>query len=294
MLTVILDVVGPITLIVALGWWYSGKLHADMSFANRANMDVFTPALIFSALTGNAWSLQQEGWLLLAAAIIVVLSGLLSLPFIKLTKTKWQVLIPPVMFSNSGNLGIPLVLFAFGEQLLPIAVLLFIVENTLHFTLGLSLMSPGNVIKSLVRSPIIWATVVALLMKPLELTLPNLADRTIDLLGQVAIPLMLFALGVRMRGMKLEHWKLPLFASLWIPLIGLLIALPLIWLFPLTEQQVGLLLIFSVLPPAVLNFLVAERYLSTDEEKHQVATIVLWGNLSSIVTMSLVLTYVLA
>ncbi len=106
------------------------------------------------------------------------------------------------------------------------------------------------------------------------------------MLGEVSIPLMLFALGVRLLEIDFSDWRTGLLGALLCPLSGLAIALPLAWLLPLDALGLAVLLVFAALPPAVLNYLVAEQYRLAP---HRVASLVLIGNLGSLIVMPLTL-----
>ena len=112
----------------------------------------------------------------------------------------------------------------------------------------------------------------------------------IEMLGDVSIPLMLFALGARMTETDLSQWRDGLMGAILRPLLGVLAALGCIALLPLTALQQQALILFSVLPPAVLNFLLAERY---QQQPHRVAAIVLIGNLASLIIVPLALWFVM-
>jgi predicted permease len=109
--------------------------------------------------------------------------------------------------------------------------------------------------------------------------LPQWVEITLKMLGDISFPLMLFALGVRMGDITFEHWRIGLVGAIVCPLTGLLAGALMVWLLPLTPAQQGMTWIFSVLPPAVLNFLIADRY---QQEPAKVAAIVLIGNLGSV------------
>ena len=130
----------PLVAIVTVGFLYARKFKPDMSVANQLNIDVFTPALIFAVLSAESFDLILYQDLAIGAAVIVLGSGLLLLPICKLLSVHPKTFIPPMMFSNSGNLGIPLIILAFGEQALPAAVVLFLSENVLHFTVGIYIL----------------------------------------------------------------------------------------------------------------------------------------------------------
>lgn len=280
----------PLIAIVSLGFFYARRRLTDMSTANKINIDVFTPALIFSVMSSESFDLPNYYTLAVAAAAIVILSGLVLWPVCRILKVEAKTFLPPMMFSNSGNLGIPLIVLAFGEAALPAAVVLFLVENLLHFTLGMYILDPKTRLINLLRMPIILATLAGLLWSYSGWVLPAALRTLMDMLGQVAIPLMLFALGVRMTGIDFTHWKIGAWGALLAPLTGLLIAFPLAALLDLNSEQFAYLLVFAALPPAVLNYMIAERY---QQQPHLVASIVLLGNIGSLVIIPLLLFFIL-
>ena len=280
----------PLVAIVSVGYFYARKRHTDMAVANTINIDVFVPALIFSVLSAKSFDLPQFQMLAVGAAIIVLGSGLLLFPVCKLLKVSPKTFLPPMMFNNSGNLGLPLAVLTFGEQALPAAVVLFLVENLLHFTVGLYILDhKTNPIKVL-KMPMILATIAGLVWSTFDLHLPDAAATSIEMLGQISIPLMLFALGVRMTNVDLSHWKIGLWGAILCPLSGLLIAFILQPLLQLEPLHFTYLVLFGALPPAVLNYMVAERY---QQEPHQVASIVLLGNIASLVIIPVTLFFIL-
>ena len=286
----LVEIVGPIFLIVLIGFLYARKRSPELSHANAINIELFTPFLIFSVLSQGDFQLEAYGTLALAAAFVVLLPGLLSLPVAGKLGLGWKVFVPPMMFRNSGNLGLPLLLFAFGEEALPAAVILFIVENTLHFSVGMKMLKPGNSLLALLRIPMLQATILGLLFAHFQWALPEFVQVAIKMLGQISIPLMLFALGARLYEANLSDWRVGLISGLWAPVCGLTSALLVSMFLDLPEQQLAMLLIFSALPPAVLNYLVAEQL---NYEPERVASIVLTGNIMSALVLPLVLVFVL-
>ena len=289
-LSQIIAIVFPIFAIVGVGFGYARRHAPDMGVVNRINLDVFVPALIFSVLSDRDVQLAAYTELALAGAGVVIGSGLLALPVARLLAYRPRTFVPPMMFSNSGNMGLPLALLAFGEAGLPGAVVLFVVETVLHFTLGTWLLAGRPHPVRLVRMPMLAATLLGVLFNLVGLSLPEPVAEAVSMLGQVAIPLMLFALGVRMTGVDLGHWRIGLAGTLFYPVAGVLCALVAAALLDIEELQGAQLLVFSVLPPAVLNYMVAEQY---DQEPGKVASIVLLGNLSSLAVIPAMLALVL-
>jgi predicted permease len=286
----VFEIVFPIFAIVLLGYLYARRFGPDMASANRLNIEVFTPALIFSVLAGEGFELGRYAELAFAAAVVVLGSGLLAWPLARLSGFPSRVFLPPMMFNNSGNMGLPLALFAFGEAALPAAMILFLVENTLHFTVGNAMLTGHVNPLRLLRMPMLLATLAGLGVAVFSISVPGPLYQAIDLVGQVAIPLMLFALGVRMTGVDLSDWRIGLAGALVGPAAGLLVAAGILLLVELPPLQAAQLLVFAALPPAVLNFMLAERY---GIAPRQVAAIVLLGNLASLAILPAVLYFVL-
>ena len=286
----VFEIVFPIFAIVALGYFYARKFGPDMASANRLNLELFTPALIFSVLSSEGFELERYGELALAAGIVVLGSGLLVWPISRMLGYKNQVFLPPMMFNNSGNMGLPLALFAFGEAALPAAMILFLVENTLHFTVGNAMLTGHVNPLKLIRMPMLAATLAGLLVAVFDLGVPGPLHEAIDLLGQIAIPLMLFALGVRMTGVDLSDWRIGMAGAILCPLSGLVVAVAVVMFIDLPPIQQAQLIVFAALPPAVLNFMLAERY---GIEPRKVAAIVLLGNLASLAVIPAALYFVL-
>ena len=280
----------PLVAIVSIGYFYARRVSTDMAVANRLNMDVFTPALIFSVLSAKSFNLAEYQELALAALIIVLGSGLLLWPICRLLKVQVKTFLPPMMFSNSGNLGIPLIVLAFGEHALQAAVVLFLVENLLNFTVGIYMLDHRTNPFALLKMPMIISSIAGIGWSLSGFELPVFLQTFIDMLGQISIPLMLFALGVRMLSVDFSQWRIGISGALLCPLSGILIALMLQPVIGLTAEQFSYLLVFSALPPAVLNYMVAERY---QQDPQQVASIVLLGNIGSLLIIPLVLIFAL-
>lgn len=286
----VLETVLPVFLIVAMGFVYGRKFHTDIDTSNRLNMDIFTPALIFSALSAKGFQLADYQQLALAAMIVVLGSALVVLPFLRLIKVSWKTFVPPMMFTNSGNMGIPIMLLAFGEDALAAAIVLFLVENTLHFTVGMYMVNHRAGIAGLFRTPMILASIAGIAVSILAIPIPTMIAVPIEMVGEIAIPLMLFTLGVRMVDADFTDWKLGLWGGFLAPISGLLMALLATMWIELTPIQYAYLFIFAALPPAVLNYMVAEKY---NQEPKRVASIVFIANLMSVISLSLVLAWVL-
>lgn len=280
----IFQIILPVFAIVAGGWLYGRRHRPDTAAVNRMNMDVFVPALVLSALTSKDFDLWQNRALILASLGVVLGSGLVAWPLSRLLRVEARTFVPSMMFNNCGNMGLPLALLAFGEKWLPAAVALFVTSNLLHFTLGTRLMRREADLRGLARSPVVIATAAGALLSALAWRPPEWIALPLHMVGDVAVPLMLFALGVRMIDVPMTGWRLGLAGAAVRPLAGLLAAIPLGRLLHLEGTPLAMLYLFASLPPAVLNFLFAEQY---RQEPETVASIVLIGHLASLVFVPL-------
>ncbi len=158
----LLAILFPIFGIVAAGYFYARHHKPEMAVANRLNMDVFVPALVFAAMAGKSFDLASFGPLALGGFIVLASCGLLAWPIARLLGIQPKTLVPPMMFNNSGNIGLPLAVLAWGEAALPAAVILFMVENTLHFSFGARLLDPKTRLLTLWRVPVVFAAIFGL------------------------------------------------------------------------------------------------------------------------------------
>jgi predicted permease len=286
MLLRIIAIIFPIFAIVGAGYVYARFKKPDMGFANQLNMDVFVPALVFAALASRDFDLMANWRLAIGGVVVVLGSGLIAWPVARLMKVDTRTLLPPMMFNNSGNMGLPLMVLAFGEKVLPLAVVLFFVENLLHYSLGTWMLDHRAKVWNLWRVPVIAAALAGLAVSLLKIELWGPLYIGIKLLGDVSIPLLLFSLGVRLTDSAAKDLHLGFVGAALCPLAGMAVAWSIAPLLGLEGVQAGMLLIFGALPPAVLNYIFAERY---HQEPERVASIVMIGNVAALLFIPLAL-----
>lgn len=286
----ILSITFPIIAIVVLGTILGRVWQLDMDTANRLNLDVFIPALVFSAFSDKSFALAQQLPLAVAGLAVVLIAGVVALLISKFTGYPFRTIAPPMMFHNAGNVGLPLMSLAFGKPGLVTGLVLFLVGNLTHFGLGTLILTSGRGVLVLVKQIVIWSAALALLINISPITIAESVMLPIRMLGQIAIPLMLFSLGVRLAKIDFQEWKIGIVFAILTPVVGFCIAFIIIRSFAFTSVQAGSLLLFGTLPPAIMNFLFAERF---NQQPKSVASIVLLGNLLAIVTLPLALAFVL-
>tara|TARA_B100000929_G_C15473713_1_gene408748 strand:- start:7 stop:891 length:885 start_codon:yes stop_codon:yes gene_type:complete len=283
-------IIFPILAIVTGGYFYAKKFQPNMEVANTLNLNIFVPALLFSIFTSKDFNLLDYHSLAIGGCVVIIISGLLALIVSKVFGFNTKTFVPPAMFVNSGNMGLPLALFAFGKAAIPAAVVLFFIENTLHFTLGIKIIDRKSSIINVLRIPMVVASLVGVAISLVQYNMPELIITPIRMIGEIAIPLMLFSLGVRLIDIDFNDWKIGIVGAICRPLVGIFSVLLILPWLSLNEINSTQLIIFAILPPAVLNFMVSEKY---NQEPKKVASIVLIGNVFSIISVPIALYFLL-
>jgi predicted permease len=282
----IADVIIPVFLIVAIGYAYARRQAPDMGTFNRIALDVLAPVLVYSALASRDFVIAEHLVLLVGGAAIILGGGLLAWALARALGAQPRTLVPVVMFNNCGNMGLPLALLAFGPAHFGAAVALFSVSNLLHFSLGARITSRAARTRDLLTSPLMIGTALGFASALTDVRPPDVVLAGLKLLGDALLPMMLFALGVRLTALTRDGLALGLLGALARPLIGLAIALPLAWALGLEGAARGQLLLFAALPPAVMQFMLAERY---HQEPDKVGAMIMLGNALAVVFVPLAL-----
>ncbi|OYD55112.1 transporter [Thauera propionica] len=291
MLIRIVEILFPLFSITALGYFVGRRVKPDLSHANKLNMDVFVPALVFAALANKAFDIGAFLPLIGAATLMVVGTGLAAWALARAIGIDPKTLVPPIMFNNCGNLGLPLAVLAFGEAALAPMVVLFMVSNLIHFSFGAWLLDHRVRLLTVWKVPSVVATFLGLAVSLTHFEVWPPLLTAIRMLGEISIPLMLFGLGVRLADSRISALGIGVLGGgLARPLIGLALAWAVLQVIELPQREQALVLVFGALPPAVLNFMFAERY---QQEPGKVASMVLIGNLAAVVFLPLALALVL-
>lgn len=271
----IISIVFPIFIIVMIGFAYGRRQRPDMQVANSLNISVFLPALFFSALAGKSFNLADNLPIALGCAVVVLGSGLLTWGVARLLGMDPKTLVPPSMFNNVGNMGLPLLLLTFGQQTLGAAVILMLVVTVLQFSVGIWLLSGRFNASMLWREPLLAAAGAGIVVSLSGFTVwPPLMVAT-KILGDIALGLMIFSLGVRLSSAHLGAWRIGLVGACVTPITGMLVAWGFGLMANLSLLEQDMLFVFGALPPAVSSFILAERY---RQEPDKVASIVIIGN----------------
>lgn len=286
MLITIFEIVSPLFLIALVGYVYGARVNPDMATVNRLVMDIFMPALILKVMWQDGFNVADYGGLMLSGFAVIFLSGIAAFTVARAFGFAWRAFVPPAMFSNWANLGLPLYVFALGSNALNGGVMLVALGNLVCFTVGILIYAGRVRLREVLTTPVLIAVAVGWSVSSFDVPVPSLVEIPLSMLGDVVIPLMLFSLGVRLNSVTISDSKQALVMAVLCPVVGTLVALGAASVIPMTEVHRNILLLFGALPPAVVNFILAEQYQQNPE---QVASMIMIGNLFSIVSIPVVL-----
>lgn len=286
----IIEVIFPVIAVVGVGAWAGRRHQPEMAVANQLNMDYFVPSMVFVVLASGDFRVGEYTGLAVGAALSIFASGLIGYLTARGLNEAPKTLALPIMINNSGNLGIPLAMLAFGQSGVAAAVVLFLVSNTIHFTLGPWILDHHAKITALWKTPVIMAAALGLTfnMAGLHIWQPLLI--ALRMLGDISVPLMLFALGVRLCDVKFSESRTALIAAVVRPVAGMMTGGLAGWALGLSGALTAQLILFGSLPPAVMNYMFAERY---NQEPQKVASIVMIGNIAALLFIPIALLIVL-
>ncbi|MCQ3936035.1 MAG: hypothetical protein DPW18_03190 [Chloroflexi bacterium] len=287
----------PILLIAAAGYILGKVLTVDSRTIGRVVFYVFSPLLVFNLMVTSQLNLQQALTTVEYTAAVIVVLGLIAFTLgkiFRLERPQLLAVILTVAFGNTGNYGLPLVKFAFGDEALAAASIFYVTTTILFNTVGVVIASLGHLdLKSAIlgvfRLPILYAVVLALLLKGFNVSIPLPLARTIEIAANGAIPAMIILLGLELTRIEWSHnfraLGVGVFAKLLLgPLVGLLIAS----LFGLQGHARQGSVIEAAMPAAVATTVVATEY---KLQPPLVTAIVFLGTALSPLTLTPLLVY---
>lgn len=274
----------PIFVLALVGFFYSRRVKPDLAGSNKLIVDIALPVLIFTSLSAKSFDPIAALTFTGAAVAVIFISGLVAWPLASLSGVSKAAFLPCVMFTNVGPVGIPLIALAYGPEGMGPAVVLIVISNVLHFTVGAGIMSGKIDWRMVYASPLVWATVLGVASSQWQLELPVWLQTSMTMIGNVLVPMMLMSLGARLASSQVQDAKVGAQASVWVLVIRLAVVYGLLTLMPLQGVERGALILFACLPPAVFNFMLADKY---QVQPHKVASTVIVGHIFSLAFLPL-------
>lgn len=287
----VLEIVAPVFILAAVGWaWVKLGHEYRIRFVTQLSMTLGVPCLIFVSLQNTQLDGAALSTLALASAVAYAGVSLIAWLVVRLGRVNSRTYLAPLIFGNTGNLGLPLALFAFGQEGLSLAVIVFAVMALYSFTAGVWLVSGGGTPVKALKEPIVWATVLGAVFLWQGWHTPRFLTNALDLIGQLAIPLMLITLGVTLARIAPKSFVLPTALSLVKVVFCVTVAWGVGLWFNLPPVAFGVLVLQVATPVAVTSYLLAEKY-GADAEA--VAGLVVMSTLFSVLALPLILALVI-
>lgn len=287
----VLQIVAPVFLLAGIGFaWVKAGLEYRIQFVTQLAMTLSLPCLIFVSLMQTEIDPAALGVLSVASVVTYGAVTLVILALVRLARLNTRTYAAPLIFGNTGNLGLPLALFAFGDVGLSYAIIVFAIMALWSYTYGIWLVAGAGAFGKVLREPLVWGTVLGALFLWQGWQTPTFLTNALNLVGQMAIPMMLITLGVAVARLSTRG----LLQAAALSAAKLTLCTGIAWIvgrfFALDPIAFGVLVLQVATPVAVTSYLLAEKYGAQSEK---VAGLVVASTLMSVAALPLILAFVL-
>ena len=287
------EVLFPVFFVIGIGYWYGKKdPKFDTKFITTFSGNIGLPCIIFYSLTTSNTDFSVFLRFLYYFFLYVGLFAILGILILKILNKDIYRLLPPLILPNTGNMGIPICLFAYGKMGLAIAAAVTSVIVVFHFTLNILLASRKFSFKPLINCVSIYVLIISLFFVYFKITIPNFIENATFLISYSTIFLVLMSLGIALSNLKIFSLKESLIFSFTRIIIGPLIGFGFVWLFNLSGVEAGVMFIQTSMPSAVLTYLIAKMY-SPKTITDNIASTVVLSTFLSFITVPIVVFFAL-
>ena len=288
----IFEVIFPVFFVIGIGY-YLGKKNPKFAtnFITNFAGNIGTPAMIFYTVTTTGITLSIFIHYFAYAILMIGGFAVIGLIFLFLLKKDLSMELPPLILPNTGNMGVPICLFAYGTQGLGVASAVASVIILFHFTLGVFLAKKKFSFDILIKSPPVYAIIVSVFFLYFDIKTPLFLENTTFLLTYATIFLVLMSFGIALTRFKFSFRDSIIFSFLRV-IIGPIIGFGVIYYFDLSGFPAGVLLIQSAMPSAILNYLVGSMY-SPKKIVDSIASTIVTSTLMSFITIPIVVFFAL-
>ena len=282
------DVLFPVFFIVGIGYFLGKKNpKLDTTFITNFGANVGSPAMIFYSVTTTGLTFEIFINYFFYYFLAIICFSLVGIVFLKFLKKDILMELPPFILPNTGNMGLPICLFAYGTQGLGIAGAIASIIILFHFTLGVFLSSKKFTLEIVTKSPAFYSIIISIIFVYFKIDVPNFLINTTMLLTYATIFLILMSLGIALTRLKVFSFNKALISSLARVLIGPVIGFCIIKFFNLSGLAAGVLLIQCSMPSAILNYLVGSKY-SPKKIVDNIASMIVVSTILSSITIPIV------
>ena len=287
-LNLVLNTVIPVFLIIALGFIIGKKKKIDTQIIIDFLVYISGPALIITSISKSNLNLSDFGLIFLAASLIIIIQGILVYITLKARKSDKKGIFLPTVIGNTGYLGYPIALFAFGAFGLSSAIVYDMANSLFIFSIGIYIVHHKNEWKEMFKLPLIYAVVFGLLLNILNISIPSIIFKPAEMIGTVTIPVALVLLGIRLTQIKVTNHKKTILASVFRILGGFIVALIVSIILNLEGIIRNIVILQGAMPSAVMSMILTQKY---NRNPELVASIVLVTTIVSIVSIPLILIF---
>ncbi len=282
------EVIFPVFFVVGIGY-YLGKKNPklDTSFITNFGANIGSPAIVFYSVTTTGLTLEIFKSYFFYYLLAIICFSVIGIIFLFIMKKDIIMELPPFILPNTGNMGLPICLFAYGSQGLGVAGAISSLIILFHFTLGVFLASKKFNFDIIIKSPSFYAIIISVLFLYFDIDTPNFVINTTMLLTYATIFLILMSLGIALTRLKIFSFYKALISSIARVIIGPIIGFIIIYFFNLSGYAAGVLLIQCSMPSAVLNYLVGSMY-SPKKVVDNIASMIVVSTVLSFVTIPII------
>jgi hypothetical protein len=279
------EVIFPVFFIIGIGYFLGKKNpKLDTSFITNYAANFGTPSLVIFALTSTGISFSLFAEYFVYSLILLTSFGIVGLIFLILMKKDYIRELPPFILPNTGNMGIPICLFAYGKLGMGVAAAISSLVVVLHFTLNIFLAKKKFDLYVIIKSPAFYTILITIGFLYFNITMPQFVLNTVMLLAYTMIVLILMSLGIGLTQMKVFSFGSSIITSIGRVIVGPIIGFIVIKIFNLSGFAAGVLLIQSSMPSAILCYLVASMY-SPKKIVDNISSMIVVSTLISLVTV---------
>jgi len=287
----LVPIIAPVLICAMLGYgWARSGLPFEREFMTRIIMNIGTPCLVLNGISNLEFEPADFATILVSAITVLGTCAVIGVIILRMTGQPLRSFLPPVIFGNTGNLGLPLCYFTFGDEGLGLAVAVYLIYSVSQFVFGPLFQGREPAWRTLVTTPMIYAALIGVTLLATETPLPRTLANTVELLAGLAIPLMLLALGYSLASFRITQPGKAIGLAVLRLLLGTVVGIVVAELFSLEGTMRGVIIIESAMPLAVFNFLLAARY---DRHPEDVAGAIVISTLISFATMPLLILFAL-
>lgn len=278
------NVLVPVLLCVLIGYALARiKAPYDNKMVGGLVGNVGYPTLVLSHLEGQHIALESFLQMMLAASAAMVCFAFLGFIFLRLIGLPARAFLSPMTMNNVGNIGLPVTALAFGDQGMAIALAYVVTVMIGLFTVAIWIPLGRATLSDLLKKPVIYAVLIALVLMGTEARLPVMLDRCFTLLGGLAIPLMLLTLGHTLATLKVAHLLRGAYLAAFHLLAAMGIAIAIAGLFGFDGLDRKVFILLTLMPVSVATYLWVEAYVP--ERAPEVAGFILVSTLLALVTL---------